>query len=154
LYTNPFHAVREYVQNAVDSGATLIRIKLTGNSIIIRDGRLRHDVRGIVKARRFGVSQKNSSEQSDSADRDIQRHDLCNRLLITSYSAGDTMQSVLEFNFSAMKKRLETDKKKGIGTPLHELIERYTRLKIEPSLAKMTGTTVELEEVVPITSEA
>src|SRR6266487_5353947 len=37
LYTNPFHALREYVQNAVDADAKLIRIKLTGNSLLIHD---------------------------------------------------------------------------------------------------------------------
>ncbi len=148
LYTDPFHAIREYVQNAVDSGAALVRIKLTGNSIVIRDDGEGMSWSDLVKARRFGVSDKDLKENVGFRGIGIYSgYDLCDRLFITTFRAGDTMQSVLEFNFAAMKKRLEADKKKGLGTPLHELLKNHTRFKIEPSLTRTPGTTVELEEV-------
>ncbi len=148
LYTDPFHAIREYVQNSVDSGAAVIRIKLTGNSIVIRDDGGGMSFDDLVKARRFGVSEKDPTEHVGFRGIGIYSgYDLCDRLVITTYSRGDTMQSVLEFNFAAMKKRLDADKRNGVGTPLHDLLKKHTRFKIEPSLTKIPGTTVELEEV-------
>src|SRR2546425_13237012 len=37
LYTDPLHAVREYVQNTVDADAQNVLVQLTGNAVLITD---------------------------------------------------------------------------------------------------------------------
>jgi hypothetical protein len=152
LYTDPFAAIREYVQNAVDAGATLIRIKLTGNALSIRDDGAGMSYDDLVRARRFGVSQKNSKQ--DVGFRGIgiySGYDLCDRLLLTTSTPGATFQSVLTFNFGAMKKKLQADKAAEISvTPLHELIQKHTRFRMnEPIVKAVPGTTVMLEDINP-----
>jgi len=151
LYTDPFHALREYVQNAVDADAKLIRIKLTGNSLLIHDDGtgMSHD--DLVEARRFGVSQKSSDLHVGFRGIGIYSgYDLCDRLLITSIKAGSQEQNVLEFNFAAMKKKLSADKAaKTAVTPLHELLQHHTRFRRERVTSATSGTTVMLEEISP-----
>ncbi len=151
LYTNPFHALREYVQNAVDADAKLIRIKLTGNSLLIHDDGIGMSLDDLVEARRFGVSQKSSDLHVGFRGIGIYSgYDLCDRLLITSLQAGSQEQNVLEFNFAAMKKLLAANKAaKTAVTPLHELLQHHTRFRKERATTTAAGTTVMLEEISP-----
>src|SRR2546428_797805 len=58
LYTNPLDCIREYVQNAVDASASAVRIKLTGNSLLIFDDGHGMSFSDILLARQFGLSPK------------------------------------------------------------------------------------------------
>lgn len=149
LYTDPFHALREYVQNAVDAAASLVTIKRTGNSLLVHDDGAGMSYQDLINARRFGVSQKTSEQHVGFRGIGIYSgYDLCNRLLVTTSVAGEPSQSVLEFNFGAMKKRLAADRAGKTGvTPLLELLQRYSRFTREPASPGTSGTTVELEEI-------
>ncbi len=149
LYTDPFHALREYVQNAVDAAATLVTIKRTGNSLLVHDDGAGMSYQDLINARRFGVSQKTSEQHVGFRGIGIYSgYDLCNRLLITTSVAGEASQSVLEFNFGAMKKRLAADRAaKTSVTPLLDLLQRYSRFTREPANPETSGTTVELEDI-------
>ena len=62
LYTDPFDAVREYVQNAVDAGAREIIITHTGTALLIRDNGSGMGWDDLKNARRFGVSVKDTTK--------------------------------------------------------------------------------------------
>ncbi len=148
LYTDPFHAVREYVQNAVDAGAKKVRLKLTGNSIVIDDNGGGMSYEALVQARQFGVSTKNSQDHVGFRGIGIySAYDLCNRLLITTTVAGEPHQSVLLFDFGAMKAQLADDRASGNRTPLHKLIEDNSLFSKEPAARSAAGTNVLMEDV-------
>src|SRR5260221_13791102 len=84
LYPDPLDCIREYVQNSVDGKAKNVVIKITGNSVIIRDDGRGMDLAGLVQARRLGLS--NKSQDEDVGFRGIGIYsgfDICNRLLVT-----------------------------------------------------------------------
>src|SRR5690349_16968931 len=62
LYTDPLHCLREYVQNGVDAEAQQIRIKITGNSVVIHDNGRGMSLSELVRARQFGLSPKNARD--------------------------------------------------------------------------------------------
>jgi hypothetical protein len=149
LYTNPLHSLREYVQNSVDSGATQVTIKITGNSVVVHDNGQGMSQAELIDARRFGVSTKNALEHVGFRGIGIYSgFDLCNRLLITTKQAGADHSYVMEFDFGKMKAQLLADSKTGAKrTPLIQLLGAHSRFSQEPAGKTLRGTTVQLEDI-------
>jgi len=148
LYTYPLHAIREYVQNAVDAGATQATIKITGNSVLIHDNGEGMDLARLVQARQFGVSTKDIKLNVGFRGIGIYSgFDLCNRLLITTKRADESSAYVLEFDFGSMKDRLAREVGSDKRTPLVELLAEYSRFSREEDRKGPHYTTVQLEEI-------
>jgi Histidine kinase-, DNA gyrase B-, and HSP90-like ATPase len=148
LYTYPLHAIREYVQNAVDAGATQATIKITGNSVLIHDNGEGMDLARLVQARQFGVSTKDIKLNVGFRGIGIYSgFDLCNRLLITTKRADESSAYVLEFDFGSMKDRLAREVGSDKRTPLVQLLAEYSRFSREEERKGPHYTTVQLEDI-------
>ena len=104
LYTNPLHSLREYIQNGVDAGASEVLVKITGDSLLIRDNGKGMNLDELTKARKFGVSDKDP--QFTVGFRGIgiySGYDLCDRLIISSKQKNEINRFLLEFDFKGMR---------------------------------------------------
>jgi len=153
LYTNPMDCIREYVQNAVDAGARSVKIKITGNSVMIFDDGNGMNLDDLLQARQFGLSYKFVAQHVGFRGIGIYSgFDLCRRLRITTTKAGDPHLHVLVFDFVDMKNQLETERTEatsGQKTSLIQLLSNHTYIKREPSsFSPERGfTQVELQEI-------
>jgi hypothetical protein len=150
LYTNPLHAIREYVQNAVDAGARRVVIKLTGNSIIIQDYGSGMNYPELVQARQFGISRKDYVQQVGFRGIGVYSgFDLCDRLVITSQKRGEPKRYILKFDFGKIKLqnyREQLDRSLPT-TPLTKLVSEHSSFSQEPGNPEEHWTTVILEDV-------
>jgi DNA mismatch repair ATPase MutL len=92
------------VQNSVDAKAKNVTIKITGNSVMVRDDGMGMDLTGLLQARQLGLS--NKSQYEDVGFRGIGIYsgfDICNRLLVTTKTPGEAKARILEFDFGEMK---------------------------------------------------
>jgi len=149
LYTDPLHAVREYVQNSVDANAQNALVQLTGNAVLISDDGKGMGWPDLIEARRFGVSHKNSQEHVGFRGIGLySAFDLCNRLLITSSVEGEPFENVLVFDFGGMKSLLKRARDaRTEQPPLHTLLEDFSEFKRIPADEASHGTVVQLEDV-------
>lgn len=149
LYTNPLHAIREYVQNSVDANAKNVSIQFTGNAVLITDDGDGMRGEDLIQARRFGVSHKNSQDHVGFRGIGVYSgFDLCNRLLISSSIEGEPFENVLVFDFGGMKKVLKQAQEKSIERPpLYRLLRDFSQFKKVPADESTHGTTVQLEDV-------
>jgi hypothetical protein len=129
LYTNPLDCIREYVQNGVDANATELTIKITGNSVLIRDNGTGMDKETITKARALGSSTKRMDENVGFRGIGIySAYDLCSRLLLTTKSAGEKKIHIMRFNFAGMREELAIARTAGTSSTvaLSKLLYDYT----------------------------
>lgn len=134
LYTNPLDCIREYVQNGVDAGAKEIRIKVTGNSVVIFDNGSGMNMDNLIEARKFGVSPKSPEEFAGFRGIGIYSgYDLSNRLIIRTKKEGEEKACVMRFDFAGMKQELERVRKDRGGNqiPLNKLLTDYTSFNNE-----------------------
>ena len=155
LYTESRHCVREYVQNGVDAGAKEVRIKITGNSIIIHDNGHGMTLESLMDARDFAISGKDFENYVGFRGIGIYSgFDLCNRLLITTKTQGEDHGCVLEFDFKSMKAQLASERQapRSKRTPLTTLITNHSTFKRELGTEpeELHYTTVQLEDVSPV----
>ncbi|MGE5445103.1 MAG: ATP-binding protein [Ignavibacteriales bacterium] len=129
LYTNPLNCIREYVQNGVDAGASEIKIKVTGSSVIIFDNGTGMDKEELLQARQSGVSRKSLEEHVGFRGISIYSgFDLSNLLLITTKKEGEDKAYIMRFDFGRMEQELERIRQ-GRGDnniPLPKLLYSYT----------------------------
>jgi hypothetical protein len=151
LYTNPLDCIREYVQNGVDAGASEIKIKITGNSVIIFDNGSGMNMEELIHSRRFGVSPKTPEENAGFRGIGIYSgYDLSNRLVMTTKKAGNEKVNTMRFDFRGMKKELESVRKERGDNkiPLNRLLFEYTTFSQESgSNTKPNYTIVQLEDI-------
>ena len=149
LYPDPLDCIREYVQNAVDARAKTVTIKITGNSVTIKDDGLGMAVVDLRQARQIGLSNKSQAE--DVGFRGIGIYsgfDICNRLLVTTKRAGEAKARILEFQFGEMKAQLKAERDaRATRTPLTRLITKYTHFWQEDDQVDRHYTIVQLEEL-------
>lgn len=62
LYSDARDAIREYAQNGVDAGASIIRVTVSGPRVVITDNGFGMDKETFRKSRRFGISDKNAAK--------------------------------------------------------------------------------------------
>lgn len=152
LYTNPLDCIREYVQNGVDAGAREIRIKVTGNSVLIFDNGSGMDMEKLIEARKFGVSPKSPDEFAGFRGIGIYSgYDLSNRLIMRTKKEGEENACVMRFDFAGMKQELGRVRKERGGNqiPLNKLLTVYTSFNTEHYNGDKNDhfTNVQLEDI-------
>ena len=153
LYTNSMDCIREYVQNAVDAGADNVKIKITGNSVFIRDDGRGMDLDDLLQARQFGLSYKLLDKHVGFRGIGIYSgFDLCRSLRLTTKKKDQDRQHVIVFEFHGMKLQLENDRKENTGaikTSLLKLLSEHTYIKREQSNLppEESFTLVELQDI-------
>jgi hypothetical protein len=149
LYPDPLDCIREYVQNAVDARAKTVTIKITGNSVTIKDDGLGMAVGDLRQARQLGLSNKSQAENVGFRGIGIYSgFDICNRLLITTKRAGEAKARILEFQFGEMKAQLKAERDAhATRTSLTRLITKYTHFRQEDDQVDRHYTIVQLEEL-------
>jgi Histidine kinase-, DNA gyrase B-, and HSP90-like ATPase len=149
LYPDPLDCIREYVQNAVDARAKTVTIKITGNSVTIKDDGLGMAVGDLRQARQLGLSNKSQAENVGFRGIGIYSgFDICNRLLVTTKRAGEAKARILEFQFGEMKAQLKAERDAhATRTSLTRLITKYTHFRQEDDQVDRHYTIVQLEEL-------
>ncbi len=108
------------------------------------------DIEELVQARQFGISTKDIRESVGFRGIGIYSgFNLCNRLLITTKKAGEESAYVMEFDFAAMKRQLDSDvQSKTNRTSLMSLLEQHSRFTREAaSDLSQHYTVVQLEDI-------
>ena len=129
LYSDAKDAIREYVQNGVDAGATTVIVNVSGPRATIRDDGAGMDWGTLRKARRFGVSDK--SPIRHVGFRGIGMYaafGMCEVLHITTRQAGMDDLLHLRLQFGEMRRILESDRaaESRIGVGLANLLYEYS----------------------------
>lgn len=152
LYSDAKDALREYVQNGVDAGASHIVITVDGSQATIRDDGHGMDAEGIRTARRFGMSEKSPREMVGYRGIGIySAFGICEEMRVTSRRQGMDNLVGWVFQFGEMRRLLEADKasdtRQGVGLP--DLMYQYTELFTEPYLGDANDhfTVVEIDGI-------
>ena len=135
LYSDARDAIREYAQNGIDAGATTILVTVDGPRVVVRDDGTGMDQETLLKARRFGMSEKTS--QLHVGYRGIGVYSafgMCDTLTITTKQGGDEALISLQFDFGRMRQLLEGDRaaEKREELPLVDVITRHTKTARRP----------------------
>lgn len=135
LYSDARDALREYVQNGVDAGASRITVTVDGPTATIRDDGSGMNEESLRAARRFGMSEKSPREMVGYRGIGIySAFGICEELHITTRQSGMDRLVGWVFQFGEMRRLLEADKqtdlRQGIG--LANLLHQYTELISEP----------------------
>jgi|Deesub1362B_J571_1020462.scaffolds.fasta_scaffold04258_2 molecular chaperone HtpG len=149
LYTDPMHAVREYVQNSIDAGAQYIVIKMTGNSVIISDDGCGMNLEELKQARQVGISKKDYLQYVGFRGIGIYSgFGLCDQLVITTQKLGERHRYILTFDFAAMRRRIAEERKdRSKVTSLTDLLSQHSWFESEPGDPSQHYTTVELQNI-------
>jgi hypothetical protein len=124
LYRDPLDAMREYIQNGVDAGATNIHVTISGDLVSMKDDGCGMNRQQARRAIRLGMSEKKPTE--DVGFRGIGIYsgfNLCDQLEILTKST-DSEPSRIVFNFKKIRDIL--------------LAEEDHRLNGQPSTLNLT----------------
>ena len=156
LYTDPFDAVREYVQNAVDAGASEIIITHTGAALQIRDDGFGMGWEELKNARRFGVSIKDATK--DIGFRGIgiySSYGIAGKLRFLSRKTLSNEQLGMEIDFASIKQKLDRSRQtpgRRAAIPLADVLydhSEFTRAAYAGRMDDPAFTLVALEEIDP-----
>ena len=109
LYRDPLDALREYIQNSVDAGATNIHVTVGSDLLSVRDDGCGIDRMQARRAIRLGMSEKNPTE--DVGFRGIGVYsgfNMCDQLEIITKSAGADPARIV-FDFGRIREVLEDE---------------------------------------------
>ncbi len=129
LYTDAKDAIREYVQNGIDAGASTVIVNVDGPVVMIRDDGAGMDTDSLRRARRFGISDKIAKHTVGYRGIGLySAFGMCERLVITTHQAGMSELLQLEFDFGRMREILEQDRasEKRAEIALTGLLYEYT----------------------------
>ena len=132
LYSDARDAIREYAQNGIDAGATTILVTVDGPRVVIRDDGSGMDQDTLLKARRFGMSEKTSLLHVGYRGIGVySAFGMCDTLTITTKQRGDEALISLQFDFGRMRQLLERDRAadKREELPLVDVITRHTKTR-------------------------
>jgi molecular chaperone HtpG len=154
LYSDARDAMREYVQNGIDAGATNVTITTTGPVMTVRDDGSGMTWEALRKARRFGLSEKSPTEMVGYRGIGIYASfGMCESLIITTRASGMDELLQLQFDFGPMRRILEQDRaaRKRSNIALADLLHQYTEFRREPYRGHPDDhfTLVRLEGVTP-----
>lgn len=155
LYTNPLDCLREYAQNGVDARASVITIKITGNTVTIFDNGAGMGLVDLLQAKKFGLSPKSISEHVGFRGIGIYSgFDLCRQLVITTTREGETASYEMAFAFAAMKAQLDEERQQSGDvkrTSLLDLLSQHTTIERRDgdSSPDEHYTSVELRDIQP-----
>ena len=112
LYSDARDAIREYAQNGVDAGASVIRVTVDGPRVVIRDDGTGMGKETLQKSRRLGISDKNAADHVGFRGIGVySAFGMCESLTITSRQLGMDTQESIKFNFGEMRRILERDRR-------------------------------------------
>lgn len=154
LYSDARDALREYVQNGVDAGASQITITIDGPNVVIRDDGSGMDEKDIRRARRFGMSQKSPREMVGYRGIGIySAFGIAEEMTILSRTGGMEGLVGWRFQFGEMRRVLDLDKgaEKREGVALANLLHQFTLLLTEEYSGDRQDhfTVVRLDGVAP-----
>ena len=135
LYSNARDAIREYAQNGIDAGAATILVTVDGPRVVVRDDGTGMDQDTLIKARRFGMSEKTSLLHVGYRGIGVySAFGMCDMLTITTKQEGDETLISLQFDFGRMRQLLERDRAadKREELPLVDVITRHTKTGRRP----------------------
>lgn len=161
MYPDPKDALREYIQNGVDAGATKMSIKVRQESVIVEDNGIGMNHKILRKAVRVGVSDKNPTKNVGFMGIGIySAFHLCHKLTI--YSKGsEGIANQLVMDFGEMKSILDEQKVLRINgniesdelIDLQTILEKCIHLSEDDSLGSTifpeSGTRIEMEGIEP-----
>jgi len=123
LYADPFDALREYVQNAIDARAKRVSIEIDPSTILVEDDGDGMDRAVARRAIRLGISDKNATQNIGFRGIGIySAFNLCDRLEIFTRPRTASSGSKITFDFQSMRRQLlmETERrKKGLAPQLY-----------------------------------
>lgn len=152
LYTNPFHVIREYVQNEVDARPPpkIIKVRIDGRNISIwgdGSGMNRDDI-GLAK--RIGFSTKNSEEFVGFRGIGIWSGlAVAENVIISTKRHGEYKKHLVSINAAAIRKEIESRTKKNLG----QLLSQYITIQDVDAPEFEHGTHVQLFNVIDEISE-
>ena len=135
LYSDARDAIREYAQNGIDAGATTILVTVDGPRVVVRDDGSGMDRDTLLKARRFGMSEKTSLLHVGYRGIGVySAFGMCDTLTITTKQEGEEELISLRFDFGRMRQLLERDRAadKREELPLVDVITRHTKTGRRP----------------------
>ena len=162
MYPNPYDAVREYIQNAIDAKAPDLQIKVRNNTLVIQDTGIGMNYDVLRKAVRVGVSDKTPGKDVGFMGIGIySAYHLCDKLEILS--RGDKgIPNKLTMNFGGMKAILNRQKEQRLNgeitgdnlLDLQTLLEDYIDLTKDGDILESDfpskGTRVKLSNIDPV----
>ena len=135
LYSNAKDAIREYVQNGVDAGASEVHVTVRGPRVTIRDDGEGMGRETLRRARRFGASDKNA--RTNVGFRGIGMYSafgMCESIQVMTRRDGSSELLRLNIEFGEMRRTLERDRasleRSEIG--LTDLLYHHTHFSSEP----------------------
>ena len=147
LYTNPFHVIREYVQNEIDAKPppTQISVVIDGRNISIRGDGCGMNDGDIQLAKRIGFSTKDPEESVGFRGIGIWSGvAVCDLLIISTKREGEYKKHVLTIDASGIRREIDNRTSKNLAELLSDHI---TRTEVDAG-ALDHGTHVELRGVV------
>lgn len=156
LYTDPFDAVREYVQNAVDAKASEIIITHTGTALLIRDNGVGMGWEELKNARRFGISIKDTTR--DIGFRGIgiySSYGIAGKLRFLSREIPSNEQLGMEIDFASIKQQLDRNRQtpgRRAAIPLADVLYEHSEFTRQPYAGPIYDppfTLVALEDIDP-----
>jgi len=107
LYRDTLDSLREYIQNAIDAGATQVRLFIDPDVVSIVDDGVGMDSTEARKAIRLGISEKNPLVNIGFRGIGIYSgFNLCDSLEIFTKAAGEQITYRLFFNFKQIRREL------------------------------------------------
>lgn len=118
MYPNPYDAVREYIQNAIDAKSKDVQVKVRNNTLVIQDNGSGMNIDILRKAVRVGVSDKKPGKDVGFMGIGIySAFHLCDKLEILSHGS-DGLPNKLTMNFGTMKALLEQQKQQRLNSEI------------------------------------
>jgi len=134
LYTNPLHVIREYIQNAVDGGASEVHIDVREQEIVISDNGRGMGLQDLDDARKIAISRK--SRDAEIGFRGIgiySSFSVCDRLEVVTRTASDGAAYRMQFDYKEMRAQI-AKAREGIVDPVSALdvLEQHTSIRDAP----------------------
>ena len=129
LYSDARDALREYIQNGVDAGASTIYVTVEGSTVTIHDDGHGMSEAGLHAARRFGVSDKSPLRNVGYRGIGIySSFGMCETLSVLTRPRNSEEEFELSFEFGKMRRLLERDRMKEVRgkVGLADLLRGYT----------------------------
>ena len=153
LYSDAKDAIREYAQNGVDANASNIWVTVEGPRVVVRDDGKGMDWDTLRRARRLGMSDKNSRDNVGFRGIGLYAaFGMCDSLVVSTHQAGADEEFTLRFDFGNMRRILEQDRGGVVrsGVALSDLLYEYAGFQKAPypmDLGDSQFTVVTLEGV-------
>jgi hypothetical protein len=129
MYSNALDVLREYIQNAVDGGASEVKISVRPHDIVIRDNGVGMGPDQLDDARKIAISRKGSGDVGFRGIGIYSSFSICDTLEVISRPEGTDQAFILRVDYAGMRREIERART-GTAAPLPLLValERYTRI--------------------------